>query len=145
MFLGQHVYTLDSKGRLTIPACFRKELTERLVITRGLDHCLALYPLDVWQELTHKVNALPITSVQGRALRRLFFADATAVSLDRQGRMLVPERLREYATLILSHEVVVVGLDRYMELWAPAQWEMHNEQQLEMMRENPALWENLKI
>ncbi|MCD4738246.1 MAG: division/cell wall cluster transcriptional repressor MraZ [Anaerolineae bacterium] len=145
MFLGQYAYTLDSKGRLTIPARFREEPTERLVITRGLDHCLALYPLDVWQELAHKVNELPITSAQGRALRRLFFADAADVSLDSQGRILVPERLREYAALILSHEVVIVGLDRYLELWSPSQWEMQNEQQLEMMKENPALWENLKI
>ncbi len=145
MFLGQYAYTLDSKGRLIIPSRFREELAEGLVITRGLDRCLSLYPLDVWREIARKVNELPITSAQGRALRRLFFADAADVSLDSQGRMLVPERLREYAALILSHEVVVVGLDRYMELWSPSQWEVQNTEQLEMMKENPALWENLKI
>ncbi|MEA3310036.1 MAG: division/cell wall cluster transcriptional repressor MraZ [Chloroflexota bacterium] len=145
MFLGQYTYILDGKGRLTIPARFREELAGRLVITRGLDRCLSLYSLDVWQELSSKVNALPITSGQGRALRRLFFADAADVSLDNQGRILVPERLREYAILILSHEVIVVGLDRYMELWSPPQWAMQNSEQLELMKENPALWENLKI
>ena len=145
MFLGQYTYKLDSKGRLTIPARFREESLTRLVITRGLDHCLALYPLDVWDELADKVNALPITSTQGRALRRLFFADAADLSLDSQGRVLIPERLREYAALDMSREVVVVGLNRYVELWTPSLWQQQNEEQLEMMKENPALWENLKI
>ena len=145
MFLGHHVYTLDSKGRLTIPSRFREELTGSVVVTRSLDRCLTIYPMEIWEEIAQKVNALPITSPQGRALRRIFFADAVDVEPDRQGRILVPERLREYAGLSTSSETVVVGLDRFMELWAPETWEAQNHRQAEMMEENPALWENLEI
>ena len=145
MFLGHHIYTLDSKGRLTIPSRFREDLTGSVVVTRGLDTCLTIYPMEVWEEIAQKVNALPITSPQGRALRRIFFADAVDVEPDRQGRILVPERLREYAGLSTSSETVVVGLDRFMELWSPETWEAQNTRQAEMMEENPALWDNLEI
>jgi MraZ protein len=145
MFLGHYVYTLDSKGRLTIPSRFREELTGSVVVTRGLDRCLAIYPMEIWEEIAQKVNALPITSPQGRALRRIFFADAVDVDPDRQGRILIPERLRTYAGLHTSRETVVVGLNRFMELWEPQAWDAQNTQQVEMMEENPALWENLPI
>jgi MraZ protein len=145
MFLGHYTYTLDSKGRLTIPSRFREDLSGAVVITRGLDRCLAIYPMEVWAELAQKVNALPITSPQGRALRRLFFADAVDVEPDRQGRVLVPERLREYAKLDTGDEAVIVGLDRFMEIWEPEHWQAQNAAQAEMMEENPALWENLRI
>ncbi len=145
MFLGHYTYTLDSKGRLTIPSRFRDELAGAVVITRGLDRCLALYPMEIWAELAQKVNSLPITSPQGRALRRLFFADAVDVEPDRQGRVLIPERLRAYAHLETSNEAVVVGLDRFMEIWEPGQWESQNDAQAEMMEDNPTLWENLQI
>jgi MraZ protein len=145
MFLGHYTYTLDSKGRLTIPSRFRDELTGAVVITRGLDRCLAIYPMEIWTELAQKVNALPITSPQGRALRRLFFADAVDVEPDRQGRVLIPERLRAYAHLETSNEAVVVGLDRFMEIWEPEHWASQNDAQAEMMEDNPALWENLQI
>lgn len=145
MFLGQYQYTIDDKGRITIPSRFRDELLGGLVITRGLDRCLSLYPMGVWKEIADKVNALPITSPQGRALRRLFFADATDVAPDRQGRILIPERLLEYAGLDSADEAVVVGLDQYMELWEPQHWEEQQTRQMAMMEENPALWENLQI
>ena len=145
MFLGQYTYTLDDKGRLTIPARFREELTGSIVITRGLDHCLTLYPMDIWDEIAQKVNALPITDPRGRALRRVFFADAMSVELDRQGRILIPDRLREIAGLDLTAEAVIVGLDRFIEIWTPERWEEANARQMEMMDEDPALWENLQI
>ncbi len=145
MFLGQYTYTLDDKGRLTIPARFREELTGSIVITRGLDHCLTLYPMDIWDEIAQKVNALPITDPRGRALRRVFFADAMSAELDRQGRILIPDRLREIAGLDLTAEAVIVGLDRFIEIWTPERWEEANARQMEMMDEDPALWENLQI
>lgn len=145
MFLGQYSYTLDIKGRVTIPSRFRDEVAGGLVLTRGLDRCLSAYPLDVWAEIAEKVNALPITSPQGRALRRVFFADAVDVVPDRQGRILVPDRLREYAGLDASGEVVVVGLDRFIEFWNPTRWAEANDRQTEMMDEDPALWEHLQI
>jgi MraZ protein len=145
MLLGQYAYTLDSKGRLTVPSRFRDELPPEVVVTRGLDRCLVVYPLDVWEEIAQKVTSLPITDPRGRALRRVFFADAINVELDRQGRILVPDRLREYAGLDLSSEVVIVGLDRFLELWDPERWEQDNDQRMKVMEEDPALWENLQI
>ncbi|MGC9468545.1 MAG: division/cell wall cluster transcriptional repressor MraZ [Anaerolineae bacterium] len=145
MFLGQFSYTLDSKGRLTIPSRFRDELPEQIVITRGLDRCLVVYPIDVWKEISQKVTSLPITDPRGRTLRRVFFADAMDAELDRQGRVLIPDRLREYAGLDLSSEVAIVGLDRFIELWNPDRWEKQNESQEEIMSEDPEIWENLPI
>jgi MraZ protein len=145
MFLGQFSYTLDSKGRLTIPSRFREELPAEIVVTRGLDRCLVVYPIEVWREISQKVTSLPITDPRGRALRRVFFADAADAELDKQGRVLIPDRLREYAGLDLSSEVVIVGLDRFIELWDPARWESQNDNQVEIMTEDPALWEDLQI
>ncbi len=146
MFLGQYTYSLDEKGRLTIPSRFRDDLAGRnVVVTRGLDRCLTIYPLPVWDEIAQKVNALPITDPRGRALRRIFFADAMDAELDRQGRILIPDRLREYAGLEPAAEIVIVGLDRFIEIWSPQRWEEANAHQMEMMDEDPALWENLQI
>jgi len=145
MFLGQYAYTIDSKGRVTIPARFREELEETVVVTRGLDRCLAIYPIDVWESIAQKVTALPITDPRGRTLRRIFFADAVQVEPDRQGRVLLPERLRSYAGLVPTEEAVIVGLDRFMEVWGPERWERENISQLEVMEEDPALWEDLQI
>lgn len=145
MLLGQYAYTLDSKGRLTVPSRFRDELPPEVVVTRGLDRCLVVYPLDAWEEIAQKVTALPITDPRGRALRRIFFADAMNIELDKQGRILVPDRLRDYAGLDLSSEVVIVGLDRFLELWNPERWEQDNVQRMQVIEEDPALWENLQI
>ncbi len=145
MFLGQYAFTLDEKGRMTVPARFRDELTGGLVLTRGLDRCLAVYPLVMWAEIAQKVNALPITHPQGRALRRIFFADAMDATPDRQGRILIPDRLREYADIGPSGEAVIVGLDRFIEIWNPQRWAETNALQMELMDEDPALWEPLHI
>lgn len=145
MFLGQFSYTMDSKGRLTVPSRFRDELPEQFIVTRGLDRCLIIYPMDIWSELSQKVTSLPITDPRGRALRRVFFADAVDAELDRQGRVLIPDRLREYAGLDLSSEVVIVGLDRFIELWSPNRWEKQNDSQMGIEGEEPAIWESLQI
>ncbi len=145
MFLSQFTYTLDSKGRLTIPSRFRDELTAQIVVTRGLDRCLIVYPIDVWGEISEKVTSLPITNPRGRALRRMFFADAMDAELDKQGRVLIPDRLRDYAGLDLSSEVKIVGLGRFIELWDPDRWEKQNNTEMEIMSEDPALWESLQI
>jgi MraZ protein len=145
MLLGQYTYTLDSKGRLTIPSKFREELSDRVVVTRGLDRCLTIYPTDVWREIAQKVTALPITDPRGRSLRRIFFADAIDAELDSQGRILIPDRLRTIGDLQLSSEVTIIGLDSFIELWNPSRWESTSENQLEVAEENPGLWEDLGI
>lgn len=120
MFLGEFVHTIDEKGRLTIPAKFRADLASGLVVTRGIDRCLAIYPLEEWEHLAGRVSALPMTDRRARAFRRLVFANASDAVPDKQGRMLIPPRLREYASL--DGEVVVTGLDTYIEVWNLDAW-----------------------
>jgi MraZ protein len=120
MFLGQFVHTLDSKGRLTIPAKFRVHLDATLVVTRWMDRCLAVFPMAEWERLSARVSNLPMTDRRARALKRFLFSSASHVSPDNQGRVLIPPRLREYAGL--DGEVVVAGLNEYMEIWGTDAW-----------------------
>lgn len=120
MFLGEFVHTIDEKGRLTIPAKFRAGLEDGLVITRGIDRCLVVYPMEEWERLAEKVSALPMTDRSARAFRRLVFASASDAIPDKNGRVLIPPSLREYAAL--DGEVIVTGLNTYVEVWGPAAW-----------------------
>ncbi len=121
MFLGRYAHNLDAKGRLAIPARFREELAEGVVLTRGIDRCLALYPLAAWRPLAEKVAALPLTDADARNFRRLVFAEASDLNLDAQGRILVPPDLRRYAGL--EREALVVGVDSSIEIWSPERWQ----------------------
>jgi MraZ protein len=120
MFLGSFSHTLDDKGRLTIPAKYRPELAAGVVLTRGLDRNLMLYPVDEWQRLSERIRQLPYTDRGARDFRRLVFALAADAVPDKQGRILVPAELREYAGI--DGEAMVVGMDSYIEIWAPAAW-----------------------
>jgi len=120
MFLGEFVHTIDDKGRLTIPAKFRADLAIGLVVTRGIDRCLVIYPTEEWGRLAEQVSGLPMTDRRARAFRRLVFANASDATPDKQGRILIPPHLREYASL--DGEVVVTGLNTYIEVWNPDSW-----------------------
>lgn len=120
MFLGEYLHTLDEKGRLTIPAKFRGDLATGLVVTKGIDRCLVVYSMDAWRALKERVAALPMTDRNARDFRRLLFASATDTVPDAQGRVNIPQPLREYAGL--NGEVVVAGCDTYIELWTPSAW-----------------------
>lgn len=120
MFLGRFTHTIDAKGRLAIPAKFRAALSERIVVTRGIDRCLSVYPIDEWQALASRVSGLSISDPDARQFRRMVFAEAADEALDPQGRVLVPVELRRYAEL--SREVIVVGMNTYVELWNPERW-----------------------
>ena len=121
MFLGRYAHNLDAKGRLAIPARYREALAEGVVLTRGIDRCLALYPLAAWRPLAEKVAALPLTDADARNFRRLVFAEAADLELDGQGRILIPPDLRQYADI--EREAFVVGVDTSIEIWSPARWE----------------------
>ena len=125
MFLGEFVHVIDGGGRLTIPARFRADLEAGLVLTRGLDRCLVIYPMAEWEQLAGRVSDLPITDRYARNFRRLVFANASDATLDKQGRVLIPPRLREYAGL--DSEIVVTGLNNYIELWNPDFWSEERE------------------
>ncbi len=125
MFLGEFAHTVDDKGRLTVPAKFRAELESGLVVTRGIDRCLAIYPLEEWNRLAERVSGLPMTDRRARAFRRLVFANASDAAPDKQGRVLIPPGLREYAGI--DGDVVVTGLNTYIEVWNTDAWDEERE------------------
>jgi len=121
MFLGRFVHALDTKGRLAIPARFRDDLIAGAVLTRGIDRCLTLYPVDVWKPLAERVSALPISDPDARTFRRLVFSAAVNLELDSQGRILLPPELRAYAAI--EREAAVIGVNTSLEIWAPERWD----------------------
>ena len=125
MFLGRHGHNLDEKGRLALPARYREELRDGVVITRGFDNCLLVYPMAAWAPLAERVSALSIGDPDVRLLRRMLFANATDLMLDRQGRILVPAELRAHAGL--EREAVVVGMHSFIEIWSPDGWAAQDE------------------
>lgn len=120
MFMGEYNHTIDAKGRLIIPAKFRELLGTEFILTRGLDGCLFIYPVDEWKAFEQKLRALPLTNKNARTFSRFFVAGAAMCELDRQGRVLVPQTLREFAGL--EKDVVLTGnLDR-IEVWSKDKW-----------------------
>lgn len=120
MFLGEFAHTIDSKGRLAVPAKFRGALADGAVVTRGLDGCLALYPAAEWPNRAAKLDALPVTDANARSFQRFMLASAMVAELDKQGRVVLPIYLRRYAGIV--SEVVVVGLSSRIEIWDAAKW-----------------------
>ena len=120
MFLGQYHHNLDEKGRLTIPARFRDALAEGAFLTLGFDRNLRLLPQADFELMAEKINHLSMTNPDIRQLRRLIFANASEVLLDRLGRTLIPQFLRDFAGL--DGEAVIVGVGEAIEIWSPAAW-----------------------
>lgn len=126
MFLGEYSHTIDSKGRLTIPSKYRDTLATGLVVTRGLGHNLAVYPLDEWEKLTDRILSRPMSNQQVMNFRRRVFSAADNLKPDRQGRILVPAKLREFAGL--GDSVVIVGNFQFLEIWNPTEWNAVQQQ-----------------
>jgi len=120
MFLGEYSHTLDEKGRLTIPSRFREELSGGLVVTKGIDPCLTVYPRQVWNELAERLTKLPMSQRNVRNFNRLLGSGAQDSVPDRQGRVLIPQPLREYAGL--DGDAVIIGLIDKFEIWNPERW-----------------------
>ena len=120
MFMGEYNHTIDAKGRLIITAKFRETLGEEFILTKGLDGCLSIYPMDEWESFEEKLKALPLTDKNARAILRFFVAGATSCELDRQGRILIPSTLREFAGL--EKEVVLTGNLTRIEVWSKERW-----------------------
>jgi MraZ protein len=120
VFLGEFEHTIDEKGRVAIPARFREDLGEGLVLTRGFDLCLQAFPRPIWQTVSKQVSSLSMGNADARALRRLLFSGAAEVEIDRQGRILIPQNLREYANL--AEQVMITGMDTYFEIWSTERW-----------------------
>lgn len=126
MFIGEYSHNLDDKGRLAVPVKFRRELAKGAVVTRGLDNCLFLYTKTEWAKLAEKLAALPISQANSRAFARLMLAGAMDVEIDKQGRMVLPEYLRHFASL--KKEVIVAGLYSRLELWDSEAWNKYKTQ-----------------
>ena len=125
MFMGEYNHTIDAKGRLIIPSRFRELLGEEFVLTRGLDGCLSIYPMDEWAAFEEKLRALPLTNKDARTFSRFFVAGATTCQLDKQGRILVPQTLRQFAGL--EKDVVLTGNLNRIEVWSSEKWAAAND------------------
>lgn len=120
MFMGEYNHTIDAKGRLIIPSRLREALGDEFVVTKGLDGCLFAYPKEEWSAFEEKLGALPLTNSNARKFSRFFLAGAAMAELDKQGRILIPPVLREFAEL--EKEVVLVGVSRRVEIWSKERW-----------------------
>jgi len=123
MFIGEYSLNMDNKGRMAVPAKFRASLGSGAVLTRGLDKSLFLYPKTAWDQIAKKLAALPISQANSRAFARLMLAGAWDVEIDKQGRMMVPEYLREFAGI--TKKVVAAGLYDRIEIWNEEEWQQY--------------------
>lgn len=120
MFIGEYHHSIDDKSRMAIPAKFRNTLKRGAVVTKGLDTCLVIYPEKEWKALAEKVSRLPISQSNTRAFSRFLLSGAMDIELDKQGRMLLPDYLRQYAKL--GRKAIVVGLHTRLEIWDEQEW-----------------------
>lgn len=125
MFLGEYIHNIDQKKRLAIPAKFRNEAGHSVVVTRGLDNCLFVFPQKEWIKLADKLGALPLGQSDARGFSRLMLAGAMEASVDRLGRILIPDYLKNYAGL--NKQVVVAGVYGRIEIWDQKAWDIYKK------------------
>lgn len=121
MFMGEYNHTLDAKGRLIIPSRFRESLGDTFVVTKGLDGCLFVYDNSEWTIFEEKLKGLPLTNKDARQFVRFFLAGAAEVEVDKQGRILLPGSLRDYAGM--EKDVVLIGVGSRVEIWSRERYE----------------------
>lgn len=124
MFMGEFDHSIDNKGRIIIPSKFREELGDSFVLTMGLDGCLFAYPFAEWEVFVEKLKALPGTK-EARQMQRYFMAGAATCEVDKQGRILIPTKLREHAAL--EKDIVFVGVLNKIEVWSKTRWDENND------------------
>ena len=120
MFMGEYNHTVDAKGRVIVPSKFREQLGEEFVVTKGLDGCLFAYENTEWKALEEKLHALPLTNANARKFSRFFLAGATMCEVDKQGRILLPAVLREFAKI--DKDAVLVGVGWRIVFWSGENW-----------------------
>lgn len=118
---GEYPYTIDDKGRLVIPPAFREFVEDGMILTRGMEGCLYVFPLTSWKKVEEQLEGLPLTDADSRAFVRFFYSGASKSKLDNQSRISVPQTLRTFAEL--ENEVIVAGAPGRLELWNPQRWE----------------------
>jgi MraZ protein len=125
MLMGTYTPKLDDKGRLFLPAKFRDQLSEGLVVTRGQERCLTVWPMRAFEQLAGQAQEAPVTDKAVRDYTRLLFAGASDDQPDKQGRLTIPPMLRDYASL--SKDVIVIGVGNRLEIWDAARWQDYTE------------------
>lgn len=145
MLMGEYHHTIDEKGRIIIPSKFRDELGTDFIVTRGLEECLFVYPKEMWDKITQKLNSLPFTKKDARSFMRFFLSGATAMELDKQGRINITSPLVSYADL--KKECVIIGVGDRLEIWSLDKWNefyLGNKDTLSDIAENlfDSNWEN---
>lgn len=138
MLIGEYRHTLDPKKRLSLPSKWRKELGSTVIVTRGLDNCLFVYPQAEWEKITDKIGQLPLGSADTRSFNRFFLSGAVEVEVDSVGRILVPDFLKDFAKL--ESKVVLAGIHDRVEIWDEKKW---NEYTRRIEQEADALAEKL--
>ncbi|AEI42607.1 MraZ [Paenibacillus mucilaginosus KNP414] len=133
VFMGEYQHSVDEKGRMIVPAKFREALGASFIVTRGLDQCLFVYPMQEWAVLEQKLKALPLMKSDARAFTRFFFSGATECELDKQGRVNLPKTLVEHAKL--EKDCVVIGVSNRVEIWSKSIWENYFQQSEESFAE----------
>ena len=130
MLIGEYRNTLDEKGRVSFPAKLRSVLQQNeLMVTQGLDHCLMLFTTDEWTSLTEKITkSASIFDSQKRIVMRRFIGPAQKIEFDKSGRLSIPQSLRDFASLKFGEECVILGVDKYMELWDAAEYRKNFEE-----------------
>lgn len=126
MLLGEYQHSIDAKGRVILPAKFREEIGENCIATKGLEKCLFVYPKQEWSSIEDKLKQLPLAKAEARAFVRFFFSGAAELECDKQGRVLIPGNLRDYAAL--DKDIVIIGVLNRIEIWDKAAWEDYNNQ-----------------
>ena len=133
MLLGEYEHSIDTKGRIAMPAKLREGLGGKFIITKGLDGCLFVYAMDEWQRVEQKLASLPMSRKTARDFTRFLFGGACEGECDKQGRVLLPASLRRYAGL--EHDAVIVGVGSRAEIWDAAKWQQYNEESAEDVNE----------
>lgn len=118
--MSEYNHTVDAKGRLIVPSKFREQLGDEFVVTKGMDGCLFVYANDDWNAFEQKLTSLPLINKEARKFARFFLAGAAQVEVDKQGRILLPANLREFASL--EKDVVLVGVGSRIEIWSRENW-----------------------
>jgi len=121
MLMGEYQNSIDSKGRIIVPAKFREQLEYKCVLTKGLDNCLYIYPMTEWAKFHEKLDKLPVSDPKARAFVRYFYASAVEGELDKQGRLTIPQSLRNYANI--EKELVTIGVLNKIEIWSKQAYE----------------------
>ncbi|MEI6101055.1 MAG: division/cell wall cluster transcriptional repressor MraZ [Eubacteriales bacterium] len=125
MLIGEYQHGIDAKGRVFMPAKFREELGENFLITKGIGKCLFVFSLEEWNRFADKLKLIPTTDISSQTFIRMFFAGACECEPDKQGRILLPQRLRDFCEL--TEEAVVIGVGSRVEVWSAQNWQKYNE------------------